>query len=84
MATPVGAQDGGIAAGNALGGDRRKVDHSVVPRAIFTDPQVAVVGLTDAEAIARGYRCWCNTIPVELVPRASAIHDTRGVVKNGR
>ncbi len=81
MATPVGAHDGGLAARNAFSGKQQKVDHLVVPRAIFTDPQVAVVGLTDAEANARGYRCWCNTIPVSLVPRAGAIHDPRGIAK---
>ncbi|HUF52966.1 MAG TPA: mercury(II) reductase [Dehalococcoidia bacterium] len=80
-ATPVGAHDGGIAALNALNGDRRKVDHRVIPRTIFTDPQVAVVGLTDAEALALGHRCWCNTIPVGLVPRAGAIRDPRGIAK---
>ncbi len=81
LATPVGAHDGGIVADNALGGARRTVDHTVIPRTIFTDPQVATVGLTDAEARARGHRCWCNTIPVELVPRAGAIHDPRGIAK---
>jgi mercuric reductase len=81
FATPVGAHDGGIAAGNALGGERRTVNHAVIPRTIFTDPQVAVVGLTDAEANALGHHCWCNTIPVSLVPRAGAIRDTRGIAK---
>ncbi len=81
QATPVGAHDGGIAAANALSEVGQRVDHSVVPRTIFTDPQVAVVGLTDEEANARGYRCWCNTIPIELVPRAGAIRDTRGIAK---
>ncbi len=82
MATPVGARDGSIAAHNALSGDaRRPVDHRVIPRAVFTDPQVGVVGLTDAEATAAGHRCWCNTIPMELVPRAGAIRDTRGLIK---
>jgi mercuric reductase len=81
MATPVGAHDGGIVALNALNGERRKVNHAVIPRTIFTDPQVAVVGLTDAEANAQGHRCWCNTIPVKLVPRAGAIRDTRGIAK---
>lgn len=81
LATPVGAHDGGIVAGNALNGERHQVNHTVIPRTIFTDPQVAVVGLTDAEANARGYRCWCNTIPVELVPRAGAIRDPRGIAK---
>jgi len=81
MATPVGAHDGGIVAENALTGAKRTVDHGVVPRAIFTDPQVAVVGLTDREANARGFICQCNTIPLSVVPRAGAIRDTRGVIK---
>src|SRR6266516_4957837 len=82
MATPVGAHDGKIAAHNALSGEPpREVDHTVIPRTIFTDPQVAVVGLTDEEANARGITCRCNTIPMSAVPRAGAIRDTRGVIK---
>lgn len=81
MATPVGAHNGVIAAANALGNEGRKVDHSVVPRTIFTDPQVAVVGLTDAEANARGFSCRCNTIPMHYVPRAGAVRDERGIIK---
>jgi mercuric reductase len=56
MATPVGAQDGGIAALNALADEHLKVDHRVIPRAIFTDPEVAVVGLTEKHAVERRYR----------------------------
>ena len=59
----------------------RKVDHRVIPRTIFTDPQVAVVGLTDKEASAAGMVCDCNTIPLSVVPRAGAIRDTRGLIK---
>jgi pyruvate/2-oxoglutarate dehydrogenase complex dihydrolipoamide dehydrogenase (E3) component len=82
MATPVGAHDGKIAAHNALSGEPpREVDHTVIPRTIFTDPQVAVVGLTDEEAVAAGITCNCNTIPLSVVPRAGAIRDTRGVIK---
>jgi mercuric reductase len=81
MATPVGAHDGGIAASNALAGTNRRVDHTVIPRTIFTDPQVAVVGMTDEEANARGIVCQRNTIPLSVVPRAGAIRDTRGVIK---
>ena len=82
MATPVGAQDGGIAAENALNGTgSHTVHHAVIPRAIFTDPQVGVVGLSDAEATARGYACDCRIIPMSLVPRAGAVRETRGVLK---
>jgi len=82
MATPVGSHDGGIAAHNALSdGEPRAVDHRVIPRTIFTDPQVAVVGMMEEEAIAAGHTCWCNTLPMSLVPRAGAIRDTRGIIK---
>lgn len=82
MATPVGSHDGGIAALNALSGKALKaVNHTVIPRAIFTDPQIGIVGLTEEEAIAKGHECWCNTVPMSLVPRAGAIHDARGIIK---
>lgn len=82
MATPVGARQGGIAAQNALdGNDLRAFDGRVIPRAIFTDPQIGIVGMTEAEAVATGHRCWCTTLPMEIVPRAGAIRDTRGLVK---
>jgi mercuric reductase len=82
MATPVGSQDGGIAAHNAFAdGELRRVNHRVVPRTIFTDPQIATVGMTEEEAILAGHDCWCNSVPMSLVPRAGAIRDTRGVIK---
>jgi len=82
MATPVGSQDGGITAHNAFAdGEPRRVNHRVIPRTIFTDPQVATVGVTEEEAIAAGHDCWCNTVPMSLVPRAGAIRDTNGLIK---
>jgi len=82
MATPVGSQDGGIAAHNAFAdGELRRVSHRVIPRTIFTDPQIATVGLTEKEAISAGHNCWCNSIPMSLVPRAGAIRDTAGTIK---
>lgn len=82
MATPAGSHDGGIAAHNALSGEEPlRVNHRVIPRAIFTDPQIGIVGLTEEQAIAEGHPCWCNTLPMSLVPRAGAIRDTRGIIK---
>ena len=80
-ATPVGAHDGVIVAKNALANAHQKVNHRVIPRTIFTDPQVAVVGQTDEEAVGTGIHCWCGTIPLELVPRAGATHQTNGIAK---
>jgi hypothetical protein len=82
MATPVGSHDGRIAAHNALSAEPpHRVDHRVIPRAILIDPPVAIVGMTEAQAVAAGHPCWCNTVPMSLVPRANAIHATHGFVK---
>ena len=82
MATPVGARQGGIAAHNALAdGEPRSFDGRVIPRAIFTDPPIGLVGMTEAEAVAAGHRCWCRPLAMELVPRAGAVRDTRGMIK---
>lgn len=80
-ATPVGAHDGVIVAKNALANAHQKVDHRVIPRTIFTDPQVAVVGQTDEEAVGSGIRCWCGTISLDLVPRAGATYQMDGIAK---
>ncbi len=49
----VAAYSGSLAADNALGSDVAR-DLSVVPAVVFTDPAVASVGLTEAEARRRG------------------------------
>ena len=82
MATPVGSHDGGIAAHNAFSDQSlHRVNHRVIPRTIFTDPQIGIVGLTEEQAVQAGHPCWCNTLPMSLVPRAGAIRDIRGIIK---
>ncbi|RME71067.1 MAG: mercury(II) reductase [Chloroflexi bacterium] len=77
----VAAAAGGIAATNALTGQSQSLDLAVLPEVIFTDPQVARVGITEAEARARGYNVRTTILPLEYVPRALAARDTRGLVK---
>ena len=81
MATPVGARQGRIVAENAFRGARRRVDHEVIPRAIFSDPPIAVVGLTEAEVKGRHHPAVTATTPLKYVPRAGAIHRPEGFVK---
>jgi mercuric reductase len=81
MLETVAAREGMIAANNALSKNKIKMDYRVVPHAIFTDPQLASVGFTDKQAIKMGYTCRCNTISMELVPKAQAIKDVRGAIK---
>ena len=84
MLETVAAKEGMVAATNALAccdDEKKKMDYTVVPHAVFTDPQLAGVGLTDEQAIERGIKCKCNTVPLELVPKAEAIKDTKGAIK---
>ena len=76
----VAAYQGGLAAQNALGADRR-VDLATVPSVIFTDPSVATVGLTEAQARAAGHQVKVSILPLDAVPRALVNRDTRGLVK---
>lgn len=77
----VAAKEGAIATMNALQGERRTINYDWVPHAVFTNPQVASVGLTDAEAARRGYACDCRVITMGRVPKALTVGDTRGVLK---
>ena len=81
----VAAANGRVAALNALGGDGgvepATVDYSGLPAVVFTRPQLASAGLTEAEAIAAGHRCECRVLGLADVPRALVNRDTRGAVK---
>jgi len=48
--TPVASYDGRLAASNALSRKKEKRDYSIVPSAVFCDPEIASIGLTEAEA----------------------------------
>ena len=77
----VAAYAGALAAENALRGNGRTYDLSVLPRVTFTDPAVASVGLTEAQARGRGMKTIVARLPLSQVPRALAARDTRGLVK---
>jgi len=70
-----------LAAENALNGDARRYDATAMPSVVFTDPQVASVGLTEKQAADQGLRVRTSVLPLEYVPRALAARDTRGLIK---
>ena len=70
-----------LAAKNALNDDSLRYDNSAMPAIVFTDPQVASVGLTEAAARAAGHAVRVSTIGLDRVPRALAARDTRGLIK---
>jgi glutathione reductase (NADPH) len=50
--TPVAIREGHAFADTVFGGKPTKVDHTNVPTAVFSEPEVGVVGLTEAQALA--------------------------------
>jgi mercuric reductase len=49
-----------------------------MPRVTFTQPQIASVGLTDAQADELGLDCTCQVLDLKWVPRAIVNRDTTG------
>lgn len=76
----VAAAAGTRAAINMTGGDAT-LDLTAMPAVVFTDPQVATVGLTEAEARLKGIATDTRTLTLDNVPRALANFDTRGFIK---
>jgi mercuric reductase len=81
MLEPWAGVGGAIAAENALTGKGRRIDRSSLPHAVFTTPQVAGVGLTEAQARAKGITVKCRSVSLEGLARAMMTGDTRGLVK---
>ena len=76
----VAAAAGTRAAINMTGG-QASLDLSAMPAVVFTDPQVATVGLSEAQAQLAGIETVSRTLTLDNVPRALANFDTRGFIK---
>ncbi|AOU98417.1 mercury(II) reductase [Acidihalobacter yilgarnensis] len=76
----VAAAAGTRAAINMTGGEAT-LDLTAMPAVVFTDPQVATVGLDENQAHAQGLETESRTLGLENVPRALANFDTRGFIK---
>lgn len=70
-----------LAARNAVLGGAERYDSAAMPWVVFTDPQIAGVGLTERQARAAGLDVKTSVLALENVPRALAARDTRGLIK---
>lgn len=79
--THVAAYQARIAAGNATG-KRSKADYRVIPWVVFTDPEIAHVGLTEAEARERhGDDVRVAKLPYTAIDRAIIERAPQGLIK---
>jgi len=61
--------------------EHRHLDYDKAAQAIFTDPEIAEVGVAEAEAFAAGRKLRVTKVPFSANPKALINGDTRGFVK---
>jgi pyruvate/2-oxoglutarate dehydrogenase complex dihydrolipoamide dehydrogenase (E3) component len=61
--------------------EHRHVDYDKAPQAVFTEPEIAEVGVAEAEAFATGRKIRVTKVPFSSNPKALINHDPRGFVK---
>lgn len=70
-----------LAARNAMNGNSHTYDNSTMPAVVFTDPQAASVGLSEAAAKDQGIEVKTSMITLDNVPRFIAARETTGLIK---
>ena len=81
MLAHVGSAMGIIAAENIAGAETITLDYEMMPRATFSQPQVASFGLTEAQAKERGYNIKIGRFPFQPNGKALGLGDYAGFVK---
>ena len=81
MLAHTASYQGEIAVTNALGERRISADYSAIPACIYTDPEIAYVGLSEAQARADGEDVRVGQFPFSALGRAMILGDTTGLVK---
>ena len=71
----------GIVAAEAIAGQKTTYDVLGMPAVIFTDPEIATVGLTEAEARTKGFTPQVGVFPFAANGRALSVGEPEGFVK---
>jgi dihydrolipoamide dehydrogenase len=76
----VASKEGVVAAQNCMG-QATEIDYSTIPWCVFTIPEIARVGLTEAQAKAEGYEVKIGQFPYTASGKALGMRETDGFVK---
>jgi mercuric reductase len=79
--TPIAQYQARIAVEDMFAPNGHAADYSILPTAIFTDPELGAVGLTEHEARERGRDVETSTHPVAYVTRSQYVAEKHGVYK---
>jgi dihydrolipoamide dehydrogenase len=77
----VSSAEGIVVAERLAGQETRSINYDQVPSCTYCDPEIGSVGLTEAEAKARGYDVRVGTFPFGVLARARIANEREGFVK---
>jgi dihydrolipoamide dehydrogenase len=81
MLAHTASYQGEVAVTNAVGEKRISADYSAIPACVYTDPEIAYVGVSEAAARARGEDVRVGQFPFSALGRAMVLGETDGLVK---
>src|SRR6185436_18597588 len=81
MFTPTAQYQARVAIDDMFGSGSLAADYSVLPTAVFTDPELGAVGLTESEAAEQGFDVGVGKHPLPAVTRAQYAGVTHGLFK---
>lgn len=71
----------GIVAAEVIAGHKTELDYYAMPSVVFTDPEIACVGLTEKEAIEKGFKPKVGRFPFAALGKALASGESDGFAK---
>jgi dihydrolipoamide dehydrogenase len=71
----------GVVAAETIAGEPAALDHQAIPGAVFTDPEIGTVGMTEAEAEAAGYDPVVGQMPMRANGRSLTLNEEAGFVR---
>lgn len=75
------ASEEGVAVAEILANENPSIDYIAIPNVVYTDPEVAAVGLTEKEAKDKGLEVKTGSFPFSINSRAKCTGETEGLVK---
>jgi len=71
----------GIVAAETIAGEPAALDHQAIPAAVFTDPEIGTVGMTESEATEAGFDPVVGEMPMRASGRALTMNESDGFVR---
>ncbi|NBD22666.1 dihydrolipoyl dehydrogenase [Paenibacillus glycinis] len=75
------AHEGLVAVDHILGGKEQAPDHARIPRAIYSKPEIASIGLTEDEASKQGHPVKIGKVPFQAIGKAQVLGEPEGFAK---